>query len=133
MLTIVCLALGGVTTFWYICSIKEAKLSEEALSYDKAYKLKKTGGMDLRNPTNAQKKESKSKNPSDWIKECQFYLFGLVYMFARIALNCNATMMPFYLVSVTQFEPLPGLETSPTIALVPLLTYISSLLFTLFL
>lgn len=54
-------------------------------------------------------------------------------MFARLALNCNATMMPFYLISVTQFKPLPGLYTSPVIALVPLLTYTFSLLFTLFL
>jgi hypothetical protein len=53
-------------------------------------------------------------------------------MFARLALNSNATMMPFYLITVTKFQPLEGLNISPEIALVPLITYISSLLFTLF-
>jgi hypothetical protein len=84
------------------------------------------------NQTNLEKKEVKGKLPTDWLKEAQFYLFGLVYMFARLALNCNATMMPFYLVSTLQFKPLDGLETSPYIAIVPLITYISSLVFTLY-
>lgn len=84
------------------------------------------------NPTNLEKKEVKGKLPSDWLKEVQFYLFGLVYMFARMALNCNATMMPFYLITTLQFKPLPNLETSPFIAIVPLLTYVSSLVFTLY-
>lgn len=50
-------------------------------------------------------------------------------MFARLALNGNATMMPFYLVSVLGFFPTTG-ATSPAIALVPLLTYSASLMFT---
>jgi Na+/melibiose symporter-like transporter len=53
-------------------------------------------------------------------------------MFARLALNVNATMMPYYLVTVTAYEPLDGLETSPVIAAVPLITYICSLIFTVF-
>lgn len=65
------------------------------------------------NPTNMKKKQDSGKSPGDWLKECQFYVFGFVYMFARIALNSNATMMPFYLISVSKFNPLPGLETSP--------------------
>ena len=134
LLTIVCLSCGGITTIFYVISIKETQLSALALEYDKRFKAKVTGNhVNLLNQTNIAKKESKGKTPADWLKECQFYLFGFVYMFARLALNCNATMMPFYLISVTQFNPLPGLATSPVIALVPLLTYISSLLFTLFL
>jgi ABC-type siderophore export system fused ATPase/permease subunit len=74
---------------------------------------------------------TEGKQPTDWLKEPQFYLFGLVYMFARLALNVNATMMPFYLITTLAFQPLDGLETSPAIALVPLITYVSSLLFTL--
>lgn len=29
---------------------------------------------------------------TDWLKETQFYIFGGVYMFARLALNVTATM-----------------------------------------
>ena len=37
------------------------------------------------------------------MKEAQFYIFGLVYMFARIALNTTATIMPLYLDVVSDF------------------------------
>ena len=79
-----------------------------------------------------EQREEGGKSPMDWLKECQFYLFGLVYTFARIALNINATMMPFFMVGVLGFEAeLTGI--SPAIAAVPLITYSSSLLFTLYL
>lgn len=55
-------------------------------------------------------------------------------MFARIALNTNATMQPLYLTTVTRFgENLPEGETPPELALVPLLSYITSMLFSVFL
>ena len=54
-------------------------------------------------------------------------------MSARIALNTTATMMPLYLTSVTKFTPAPGMDTSPQIASVPLVQYICSLLFSVFL
>ena len=51
------------------------------------------------------KEEEVKKNRMwyDWLKEAQFYIFGFVYMFARMALNCTATMMPLYLTSCTGF------------------------------
>ena len=54
-------------------------------------------------------------------------------MSARIALNSTATMMPLYLKVVTEFEPIEGMDTSPQIAAVPLVQYICSLLFSVFL
>ena len=54
-----------------------------------------------------------------------------MYAFARLALNSNATMMPFYLISVLGFESSTAGATSYELALVPLLTYSASLLFTL--
>ena len=54
-------------------------------------------------------------------------------MSARVALNSTATMMPFYLTTVTEFIPRPGMETSLMISLVPLVSYIFSLVFSLFL
>ena len=53
-------------------------------------------------------------------------------MSARIALNSTATMMPLYLTAVTQFRPKPGMDTSAQIASVPLVSYLFSLLFSLF-
>ena len=66
-----------------------------------------------------------------WLKETQFYLFGFVYMFARLALNMTATFTPLYLTSVCGFVSDNG--TSAAIASVPLLAYIFSLLFSVFL
>ena len=77
--------------------------------------------------------EKKGKTAGDWMKEAQFYIFGLVYMFARIALNTTATIMPLYLNEVSKFEPPAGMDTPVALAAVPLAAYISSLLFSVFL
>jgi Na+/melibiose symporter-like transporter len=130
ILAVVCTLMGGCTSIWYIIQIKEVPLSLKAKELDQAYKAKMRSGQML-NPTNIEKKEDKGgKGPCDWMKECQFYLFGLVYMFARIGLNVNATMMPFYLINVLGFNG--GEATSVGIAAVPLVTYTSSMFFTLY-
>lgn len=49
-----------------------------------------------------------------------------------MALNCTATMMPLYLTVCTGFIELPGKGIPFEIALVPLCSYICSLLFTQF-
>ena len=67
------------------------------------------------------------------MKEAQFYIFGMVYMFARIALNVNATMIPLYLTRVTMFEAKGELTTPWQLAVVPLCSYIASMLFSVFL
>ncbi len=79
----------------------------------------------------AEKKNEgkKGKSAGDWLKEAQFYIFGLVYMFARISLNTTATMMPFYLTSVSLYLPPPDLATAVALAAVPLAAYLSSLLY----
>jgi Na+/melibiose symporter-like transporter len=116
--------VGCCTSIFYICTIKEKKLSEEAIKYEEAYKGKKmeTG------------EKSGGKKVSDWLCEGQFYLFGLVYMFARIAINCTATIFPFYLQYSMGFSSgSNGRPTSVMLALVPLSAYVSSMLFSLFL
>ena len=51
-------------------------------------------------------------------------------MFARLALNVTATMMPLYLVTVTEFGTLDGSGgIPPQIAVVPLCSYVCSLIF----
>ena len=69
------------------------------------------------------------KSAGDWLKEAQFYIFGVVYMFARIALNITATCMPLYLDTVSEFKPKPGMDTAVALASVPLAAYLCSLIF----
>lgn len=68
----------------------------------------------------------------EWIREGQFWLMGIVYMCSRIAYNSLATIWPFYLGVVTDFQPKDGRPTSPQLAIVPLLNYVSSTIFSLF-
>lgn len=68
----------------------------------------------------------------EWVGEGQFWLMGLVYMSARIAYNCLATMWPFYLDKVCKFVPEGGRPTSPQLAIVPLVNYCSSMVFSIF-
>jgi len=57
---------------------------------------------------------------------------GVVYMMARIAYNCLATIWPFYLQFVVGFVPEAGTPTSPQLAIVPLVNYLSSTIFSIF-
>ena len=59
-------------------------------------------------------------------------MFAFVYMFARIALNVTATMMPLYLTTVTGFVQKPGKGIPFQIALVLLFSYTFSLLYSLY-
>ena len=56
----------------------------------------------------------------------------MVYMFARIALNVNATMIPLYLVHVTKFKATGNLTTPWALAEVPLFFYVASMLMSVF-
>ena len=83
-------------------TIREPYLSKIALQREKAYK-KALGQEEKKDET-----VKKGKTAGDWMCEAQFYIFGLVYMFARVSLNTTATIMPLYLDVVNQFEPPEG-------------------------
>jgi len=57
----------------------------------------------------------------------------MVYMLVRIAVNVTMTMQPFYLDKVTGFSPTLETPTPVQLALVPLLSYIFSMIFSLYL
>lgn len=82
--------LGLFTTLWYCVQIRETPLSKLAIDREANYK-KALGQVEDKND------KKKGKTAGDWMKETQFYIFGCVYMFARIALNTTATIMPLYL------------------------------------
>jgi len=53
-------------------------------------------------------------------------------MLVRIAVNVTMSVQPFYLITVTGFEKTEENPTPIAIALVPLVSYIFSLVFSLF-
>ena len=62
--------------------------------------------------------------------EPQFYIFGAVYMFSRIAMNCTAVFIPLYVALIMAEPGIDPEETTDThflVAVVPLIAYISSL------
>jgi len=69
----------------------------------------------------------------EWFKEGQFYVYGMVYMLVRIAVNVTMSVQPFYLIIVTGFERSDDNPTPIAIALTPLVSYITSLIFSLLL
>lgn len=149
ILCLMCLGFGSVSSLFYSVTIREKTLSREAIEMEAAYK-KDLGGPAVTeriNPTadldgsvlgkedEVMHEEVKKQTASqwrDWLKKPQFYIFGVVYMFARIALNSTATMMPLYLTTCTGFVMVPDKGIPPQIALVPLCSYICSLIYTLY-
>lgn len=53
-------------------------------------------------------------------------------MLARISMNVTASIMPFYLETVMGFEATDDKPTPVQIAIVPLISYITSLIYSLF-
>jgi Na+/melibiose symporter-like transporter len=68
-----------------------------------------------------------------WLGEGQFYIYGMAYMLVRVAVNVTMTVQPFYLLHVTGFEKTDDNPTPLPLAIVPLLSFISSMLFSIFL
>lgn len=127
ILCLVCVGLGACTTLFYISQIKENHLSKLAIEREAEYK-KALGQVDI--PKRADENKG-GKTAGDWLGEAQFYIFGCVYMFARISLNTTATIMPLYLSVVSKFEAPEGMETPVALAAVPLASYICSLIYSL--
>ena len=82
-------------------SINEVKLMEDAKRYDKEYK-QKTAGLVLKDSKVKEYEEDEDelakvpkismiterlKDWRGWLSEGQFYIYGMVYMLVRIAVN----------------------------------------------
>lgn len=125
ILALVSVGLGSLTTIFYTLIVKEGPLSRQAIEREANYK-KALGQVETKPEKGAK---AKGKSPGDWMKEAQFYLFGCVYMFARISFNTTATIMPLYLTVVSKYEAPEGKETPLAVAAVPLCAYICQLIF----
>ena len=58
----------------------------------------------------------------------KFYLFGLYYMGVRLYTNLYATLLPFYLIDVVGMGSDDPNKVSFNLALVPMLSYLASVL-----
>jgi Na+/melibiose symporter-like transporter len=74
----------------------------------------------------------KPKPWHSWFKQVQFYICGLVYMLVRIAVNVTMSFLPFYLIHVTGFIQSASNPTPVALALTPLVSYVTSLFFCLY-
>ena len=65
----------------------------------------------------------------------KFYLFGICYMGVRLCANMFGTLLPFYLIGVLNLGLSDETDTSVpfTVALVPLIVYVCSVISSLFL
>lgn len=126
--------IGLFTSLFFIFFVPEARLSQEALTYDKAYKLA-NGGKSNDDENKNKNRQSVSENISSWtqwLTNGAFYIHAVVYMFARMAVNVTMTLTPFYLIHVLKYEIDESKPVPPIIATVPLASYTTSMLFSLF-
>ena len=79
------------------------------------------------------KKVTQGKNWVAWLKEGTFYVHGVVYMLVRISINVTMTMQPFFLEYVTEFKPTKAQPTPVQVAIVPLISYVFQLVFSIYL
>lgn len=149
--------VGLLICIFYLFTVPEVKLCDEAAHYNKLYlKNKKdeedaegqqehlldganASGEELERTGSSAESEVEVHQWSDWLKDGNFYVHGMVYMFVRLAVNVTMSIQPFYLVYVLQFEgeaPKPHLGeargTPIAIALVPLASYTTSMIFSIF-
>lgn len=76
---------------------------------------------------------TQSKKWYEWLKEGQFYIYGLVYASARVALNSTMMLQPLYLTKVTKYLPTEDLPTPIPLATVPMFSYIIGMAYSILL
>ena len=114
--------IGLVTSLFFIFGVPEAKLSKEAITYDKAYRL--ANGCKANGDNKNRHSESENISSwTQWLVNGAFYIHALVYMFARMAVNVTMTLTPFYLIHVLKYEQKESEPVPPVIATVPLASY----------
>ena len=132
-------AFGVICSAIYMVGVPEVKLVKQSAYYDEIYQKKKKqieggdeddpllapedkGDIDTRDGQD-KPEAPKGKTPSDWLKDGSFYLHGGIYMFVRLAMNLQMTIVPFYLIHVMGVrdpDENPDEGIAIIIALVPL-------------
>jgi glycoside/pentoside/hexuronide:cation symporter, GPH family len=112
--------IGILSGIFYLYGVPEVKLSTLAITKGIQYS---SWSVESRGNTVEHWKE--------WLTIKQFYWYGLVYALARMSINVTMTLTPFYLIIVLLFQRRELEPTPPEIASVPLVSYTSSMIFTL--
>ena len=121
ILTLMITAFGLITSTIFLIGCPETKLSEKAITHG------------LKHAQWSAKTEANNvEDWRDWLKIKQFYAYCVVYALARLSINVTMTLTPFYLILVLKYEKRENEPTPPEIASVPLVSYFSSMIFTLF-
>lgn len=134
ILCIIVVSIGVITNTFYLLVIKETYLSKEAKRLQKEFKLNQTA---LYKAEEGEKERTKSmsmqvKSWTAWFKESQFYLYAVVYTMTRMAINVVMTVQSLYLINVLKFSADRKDQTPLAVSITPLISYVASLLFQLF-
>jgi len=87
------LLFGSSTSSFFICTIREPRLTTMATKLEREYKIKTMGEEALAIEDAAKAKDNVGgKSAGDWLKEGTFYVHGIVYMVVRIAVNVTMTV-----------------------------------------
>jgi Na+/melibiose symporter-like transporter len=100
------IGIGLFSSTFYMFVIREVPLAKQAKSLEKEFKDAKNASLPehLRlveqNKANAAANPSNQKTWRDWIGNGNFYLHGMVYMLARIAVNVTMVRNSFHLIYI---------------------------------
>jgi len=112
--------IGIFSGIFYLYGVPEVKLSSKAI----------TQGIQF-SSWSVESRGNSVEHWKEWLTIKQFYCYGMVYTLARMSINVTMTLTPFYLIHVLRFERKEMEPTPPEIASVPLVSYWSSMVFTL--
>lgn len=114
ILCVICICSGCCASLFYLIQVREVPLKKMADEREAAYKKQlkiEAGLLSEADAVEANEEmtgdELKSVNTGkkwfEWLKLETFYIYGMVYMLVRVAINVTMTIQPFYLTQVTQY------------------------------
>ena len=123
--------IGASLSIFFIVNLPEKKLSDVAEKYDTIYREQNTVGVTAV-PQTRKTMSDEVVTWKNWLTNGAFYIHLIVYTFARMAVNVTMTLTPFYLIHVLEFEEDPGKPPPAEIAAVPLASFVTSMIFPIF-
>ena len=121
ILVLIITCIGIWWSGFYLYGVREVKLSTKAITEGIQY-----------SSWSVESRGNTVENWREWLTIKQFYFYGFVYTLARMSINVSMTLTPFYLIHVLKFHKEIDEPTPPEIASVPLVSYLSSMIFSLF-
>jgi len=87
------LILGSINSIFFIITINEPKLTEQAITLEREYKVHVRGEESTRIDEEAANLSGVSgKDWKAWLGKGTFYVHGIVYMLVRVAVNVTMTV-----------------------------------------